>query len=105
MDAGGPPEIVARGGYSGIAPESSEFGYTLAMQTSLPGTIMYCNLHLTKDNLGICASQILLDKATTIASAFPKGDKTYNVNGRDLHGWFALDYNLDDLRDSVNCKT
>ncbi|KAL8145307.1 glycerophosphodiester phosphodiesterase GDPDL7-like [Apium graveolens] len=98
---GGPPEVVARGGYSGLFPDSSNFAYNFAPVLSLPDTIMYCNVQLTKDNLGVCTSDILIDLSTTAALAYPKGDKTYNVNGRDLHGWFAMDYMLDDLKNTT----
>lgn len=66
---------------------------------------MYCNVQLTKDNLGVCMTDILIDLSTTAAMAYPKGDKTYNVNGRDLHGWFAMDYMLDDLKNTTFCKS
>ena len=98
---GGPPEVVARGGYSGIFPDSSVSAYNFALMTSSPDSIMYCNVQLTKDNLGVCTTDILIDLSTTAALAYPKGDKTYNVNGRDLHGWFAMDYTMDELKNST----
>ncbi|XP_017252852.1 glycerophosphodiester phosphodiesterase GDPDL7 [Daucus carota subsp. sativus] len=99
--SGGPPVVVARGGYSGLFPDSSDQAYSFAPMTSLPDTIMYCNVQLTKDNLGVCTTDILIDLSTTAALAYPKGDKTYNINGRDLHGWFAMDYMLDDLKNTT----
>lgn len=105
MNTGGPPEVVARGGYSGLFPDSSSFAYNFAPVISLPDTIMYCNVQLTKDNLGVCTTDVLIDRSTTAALAYPKGDKTYNVNGRDLHGWFAMDYTLDDLKNTTYCKS
>lgn len=105
VNAGGPPDVIANGGYSGLFPDSSEFAYSFALQTSLPNSIMYCNVQLTKDNLGVCAWQILLDTSTTAALAYPKGEKTYNVNGKDLRGWFAMDYTLDDLKNNTYCKS
>lgn len=104
MNTGGPPEVVARGGYSGLFPDSSNSAYSFAPIISLPETIAYCNVQLTKDNLGVCTTDILIDLSTTAALAYPKGDKTYNVNGRDLHGWFAMDYMLDDLKNTTFCK-
>lgn len=97
--------VVARGGYSGLFPDSSDQAYSFAPMTSLPDTIMYCNVQLTKDNLGVCTTDILIDLSTTAALAYPKGDKTYNINGRDLHGWFAMDYMLDDLKNTTFCKS
>ncbi|KAL1826721.1 hypothetical protein ACET3Z_005133 [Daucus carota] len=99
---GGPPEVIAKGGYSGIFPESSQAAYTFAMQMSLPNTIMYCNVQLTRDNLGVCIPTVNIDLSTTAAMAYPKGEKTFNINGKDLRGWYAMDYNLADLKNTTN---
>lgn len=104
VSTGGPPEVIAKGGYSGIFPESSQAAYTFAMQMSLPNTIMYCNVQLTRDNLGVCIPTVNIDLSTTAAMAYPKGEKTFNINGKDLRGWYAMDYNLADLKNTTNCK-
>ncbi|XP_061990534.1 glycerophosphodiester phosphodiesterase GDPDL7-like isoform X1 [Rosa rugosa] len=91
------PLIVARGGLSGLFPESSNYANSMAKSLSLIGTALYCNLQLTKDSVGICLSNILLDNTTTISRVHPNGDKTYNVNGKEVHGWFALDFTADQL--------
>ncbi|KAK1394526.1 Glycerophosphodiester phosphodiesterase [Heracleum sosnowskyi] len=62
---------------------------------------MYCDLQLTRDNLGVCVSNVNIDFSTTAAMAYPKGEKTFNVNGQDLRGWYALDYNLEDLKNTT----
>ncbi|KAG8372602.1 hypothetical protein BUALT_Bualt12G0083700 [Buddleja alternifolia] len=89
---GGQPDVVAQGGYSGFFPDSSLAAYDFALDTSIPGTILYCNLHFTKDNVGFCVAQINLQNATNIEEIDPKGQKMYNIYGREIRGWFGLDY-------------
>ncbi|CAA7032358.1 unnamed protein product [Microthlaspi erraticum] len=96
------PAVVARGGFSGLFPESSAPANDMAIGTSSPGVTILCNLQLTKDGVGICLSDIRLDNATTIATLFPKAQKTYKVNGQDLKGWFALDYSADTIFSNVS---
>ncbi|KAK6156591.1 hypothetical protein DH2020_010839 [Rehmannia glutinosa] len=72
-----------------LFPASSQPAYDFALDSSILGTILYCNLHFTKDNEGFCIPQINLQNATTIEEFDPKGAKTYNVNGRDIHGYFV----------------
>ncbi|XP_042503859.1 glycerophosphodiester phosphodiesterase GDPDL7-like [Macadamia integrifolia] len=98
---GDSPVVIARGGFTGIFPDSSSYAYQFAVSTSLPEVILYCDLQLTKDGQGLCQSEIQLDNSTTIASTYPQGGKTYNVNGKDLHGWFALDFTSDLLFNNV----
>ncbi|CAK9168825.1 unnamed protein product [Ilex paraguariensis] len=98
---GDEPVVIARGGYSGLFPDSSEYAYRVAKDNSLPGTILFCDLQLTKDSVGICQTELRLDNSTTIRDVFPKGQKTYNVNGQDMSSWFALDYTSDQLFTNV----
>ncbi|GAB4828164.1 hypothetical protein Ancab_035081 [Ancistrocladus abbreviatus] len=57
------PVVTARGGLSGLFPES----------------------------------KIRLDNSTSLALLFPDGQKTYNINGKEVTGWFAVDYNAEEL--------
>ncbi|XP_074281238.1 glycerophosphodiester phosphodiesterase GDPDL7-like [Silene latifolia] len=95
------PVAIARGGYSGLFPDSSRLAYEFLPAFSLPDTIYYCDLQLTKDSVGFCQTELKLDNSTNIAVIFPQGHKTYNVNGKDVHGWFALDYLADELLPNV----
>ncbi|XP_031375574.1 glycerophosphodiester phosphodiesterase GDPDL3-like [Punica granatum] len=95
--SGNPPLVIARGGFSGIFPDSSLFAYNLAMITSVPDVVMWCDVQLTKDEAGICASDLRLDNSTSIASAFRDKEKTYDVNGVSMKGWFSIDFTLKDL--------
>ncbi|GAV79984.1 GDPD domain-containing protein [Cephalotus follicularis] len=98
---GNEPLVIARGGLSGLFPESSEYATKMAMDTSVSNVVMLCSLQLTKDGIGICQSNIKLDNSTNIALVFPKASKTYNVNGQQVHGWFAVDYTSQQLSDNV----
>ncbi|KAL1217560.1 Glycerophosphodiester phosphodiesterase GDPDL7 [Cardamine amara subsp. amara] len=96
------PAVVARGGFSGLFPESSAPANDMAISTSSPGLTMLCNLQMTKDGVGLCLSDIRLDNATTISTLFPKAQKTYKVNGQDIKGWFVLDYSADTIFSNVS---
>ncbi|KAK4415049.1 Glycerophosphodiester phosphodiesterase GDPDL7 [Sesamum alatum] len=101
---GGPPEVVASGGYSGFYPDSSLAAYDFAIDSSIPGTILYCNLHFTKDRDSFCVARINLQNTTNIDIIDPKGEKTYNINGQDVTGWFGLDYNADFIFQKVTLR-
>ncbi|KAJ6330721.1 hypothetical protein OIU76_009341 [Salix suchowensis] len=96
------PSVIARGGFSGLFPESSDFANQMALGTSVHDVVVLCNLQLTKDGVGICQGDIRLDNTTNIAMLFEKGSKTYRVNGQDLTGWFALDFTADQLLANVS---
>ncbi|CAN8248423.1 unnamed protein product [Cochlearia groenlandica] len=96
------PAVVARGGFSGLFPESSAPANDMAISTSMPGFTMLCNLQMTQDGVGICLSEVRLDNSTTISTLFPKAQKTYKVNGQDLKGWFVLDYSSDTIFSNVS---
>ncbi|WOK99836.1 glycerophosphodiester phosphodiesterase GDPDL7-like isoform X2 [Canna indica] len=100
--SGGAPVVVARGGFSGLFPESSEFAYKFAQSTSLKDVVMLCDLQLTKDGFDFCQSGVQLDNSTTIGSVFPDGQKTYTVNGKPLRGWFSVDYTADQIYENVS---
>ncbi|GFY91329.1 SHV3-like 4 [Actinidia rufa] len=91
------PAVIARGGYSGVFPESSDMANQCALQTSLPDSVLYCSLQLSKDGLGLCLSSLNLDNTTNIAENFPNAQKSYIVNGQEVQGYFAFDYTADQL--------
>ena len=102
---GAEPLVVARGGASGMFPESSNLAYQYALATSLPSVAIFCDLQLTKDEIGICQSSLKLENETDIKLKIPDGEKTYDVNGEEIHGWFALDYPVQQLILNVTCKS
>uniref|UniRef100_A0ACD5V5Q7 Uncharacterized protein n=1 Tax=Avena sativa TaxID=4498 RepID=A0ACD5V5Q7_AVESA len=95
--SGGAPAIIAKGGFSGIFPDSSEYAYQFAMIASSPDTILYCDVRLTKDGLGVCLPDIKMDNCTNIADFYAQGKKSYLVNGVSTTGWFSVDYNGTEL--------
>ncbi|XP_062078342.1 glycerophosphodiester phosphodiesterase GDPDL7 [Humulus lupulus] len=95
------PIVIARGGFSGLFPESSSFANQIAVSTGLPDMAVSCNLQLTKDGIGICLPDVRIDNSTTISSIYPKGQSTYKVNGQSLRGWFTVDYTSDQLLSNV----
>lgn len=103
--SGQEPAVVARGGFSGLFPESSAAANDLAKNTSSPGLTILCNLQMTKDGVSLCMPDIRLDNSTTISTLFPKAQKTYKVNGQDLKGWFVIDYTADTLFSNVSCMS
>ena len=57
-------------------PDSSEDAYRFVQYASLPDTILYCDVRLTKDELGICLPDIKMDNCTDIADIYAQGQKT-----------------------------
>lgn len=88
---------MARGGLSGVFPESSFLAIQMAMDFGTKGTVLYCNLQLTKDGVGLCQEDMNLQVSTNIDMKFPNDEKTYKINGKDVKGWFAVDYTIDDM--------
>ncbi|KAJ8426460.1 hypothetical protein Cgig2_031109 [Carnegiea gigantea] len=78
---GRPPLVIARGGFSGLFPDSSTYAYNLAMMISVPDVVLWCDVQLTKDGVGICFPDIRLDNSSDIKSVYPKRESTYDVNG------------------------
>ncbi|XP_047945390.1 glycerophosphodiester phosphodiesterase GDPDL6-like isoform X1 [Salvia hispanica] len=101
---GGQPEVVALGGYSGFFPSSSMSAYDFSHDVSMPGTIQYCNVHFSKDNVGFCIAQINLMNTTSIEEYDPKGIKEYNVYGQQVRGYFGVDYPANVLFENVTIR-
>ncbi|KAJ4810513.1 Glycerophosphodiester phosphodiesterase [Rhynchospora pubera] len=95
--SGKAPRVVARGGFSGIVPDSSQLAYELAMSSSVKDVILYCNLQMTKDGIGMCQYDTILDNSTDIQSYYPKGQKSYTLNGEQVHGYFSVDFTSEQL--------
>lgn len=93
--SGDAPAVIAKGGFSGLFPDSSDNAYLFAASTQ--DSALWCDVQLTKDGVGICLPDIKMDNCTTISDLFPKGKKTYRVNGVSTTGWFSVDYNSTDL--------
>ncbi|KAJ3679737.1 hypothetical protein LUZ60_017748 [Juncus effusus] len=95
--SGKAPTVVAKGGFSGLFPDSSQFAYLFALSVSAKSTILQCDVRLTKDLLGICLPSLKMDNCTDIAQIYPKGTSSYDVNGVSVSGYFPIDFNSTDL--------
>lgn len=95
--------VIARGGFSGLFPDSSGSAYLMAAQTSVKNLFVWCDVQLTKDGAGICLPDIKLENATDIVDIFQNRSKNYLVNGVPTRGYFAVDYTLKELS-NVHCK-
>ncbi|KAG2682443.1 hypothetical protein I3760_11G191700 [Carya illinoinensis] len=95
--SGNPPLVIARGGFSGLFPDSSSIAYALALQVSVPDVLLWCDVQLTKDGAGICVPDIRLENATNIAEVHRNKNKVYLFNGVPTRGWFSVDFTLNEL--------
>ncbi|KAI9185651.1 hypothetical protein LWI28_009171 [Acer negundo] len=89
--------VVAHGGFSGLLPDSSLAAYSLAVRLGVPDVIVWCDVQLTKDAIGICFPDVKLQNASNIANVYKGKDKVYLVNGVPTRGWFPIDYTINDL--------
>ncbi|GAB2284740.1 hypothetical protein Dimus_019194 [Dionaea muscipula] len=92
---GSAPLVVARGGFSGMFPDSSLIAYNLALSLSVSNVVLWCDVQLTKDGVGICFPSLVLDNSSNINAASKAN--TYVVNGVPLSGHFTVDYTFKDL--------
>ncbi|XP_047340800.1 glycerophosphodiester phosphodiesterase GDPDL4-like [Impatiens glandulifera] len=95
------PLVVARGGFSGLFPDSSILAYKLAGLFSLPTVAFWCDVQLTKDGAGICFPDLTLQNGTDIEFVLKNKEATYTVNGKSVQGWFSLDFSLNDLSNII----
>lgn len=94
---GGPPYVIAHGGFSGLLPSSSLDAYNLALLTSVPDLILWCDVQLTKDGAGICFPNIQLQNSSDIQKPYPGKDNKYDVDGVEVSGYFSIDFTLKQL--------
>lgn len=95
--------IVAKGGLSGVFPDSSDRAYQFVAHTSSPKTSLWCNIQLTNDGIGICLPSLTMETISNIQEVYPMGNQTYNVNGEVLSGWFCISFKSTDLH-KIYCK-
>ncbi|CAN6937438.1 unnamed protein product [Brassica oleracea] len=95
--SGDAPLVIARGGFSGLFPDSSFNAYGFAKETSVADAALWCDVQLTKDGAGICFPDLKLNNASTVEDVYPNRQKTYPVNGVSTQDWFTIDFSLRDL--------
>ncbi|KAH7861502.1 hypothetical protein Vadar_026995 [Vaccinium darrowii] len=96
---GNAPLVVARGGFSGLFPDSSSDAYDIVRSLGLPNVVYWCDVQLTKDGAGICFPDLRLENGSIIDKLPGQENKsnTYLVNGVSMQGWFSVDFTLNDL--------
>ncbi|KAK2991684.1 hypothetical protein RJ640_000393 [Escallonia rubra] len=94
---GNAPLVIARGGFSGQFPDSSDFSYSMALNISIDNLIIWCDVQLTSDGAGICLPDLRLDNSTNVGVVFKNKQKKYLVNGVPMEGWFSVDFSLSEL--------
>ncbi|CAL0325639.1 unnamed protein product [Lupinus luteus] len=95
--SGNEPLVIARGGFTGLFPEGSPDAIGLSKDIST----FLCNLQLTKDTGAYCLTGTTLENSTNIALFDPK-ENTYNINGKDVRGYFSLDYTSAQIDQNVS---
>ncbi|CAL5402696.1 unnamed protein product [Camellia sinensis] len=95
------PLVVARGGFSGLFPDSSGIAYQFAGLVSLPKVLFWCDVQLTKDGAGICLPNLMIGNGSDISTFYPNRTSTYSVNGVSMKGWFPVDFTLNELANVV----
>lgn len=101
--SGNAPLVIARGGFSGIFPDSSFLAYQWAAMTGLPHLHVWCDVQLTRDGVGICFPDTRLNNASNIDQVYGNRRNAYTINGVPQEGWFSVDFTQNELA-SVNCK-
>ncbi|KAL0362890.1 UNVERIFIED_CONTAM: Glycerophosphodiester phosphodiesterase GDPDL3 [Sesamum calycinum] len=96
--SGNAPLVIARGGFSGVFPYSSDLAFKLALITGLPNVHIWCDVQLTKDGVGICFPDIRLENSSNIKSVYENKSNIYNIDGEQEQGWFSVDFTLTDLK-------
>ncbi|CAN7002652.1 unnamed protein product, partial [Brassica oleracea var. botrytis] len=86
--SGKPPVVIARGGFSGVFPDSSSKAYQWVSVTTSPNVALWCDLQLTKDGVGICFPDRNLDNGSDVTGLYPNKKE-----------WFSVDFTWKDLSD------
>ena len=97
------PLIIARGGFSGMFPDSSFNAYSFVASTSAPDAVLWCDVQLTKDGVGICFPYVTMYNDSNVRDAYPKKKNSYLLNGVLTQDWFTVDFTSKDLN-TVFCK-
>ncbi|XP_057249809.1 glycerophosphodiester phosphodiesterase GDPDL3 isoform X2 [Beta vulgaris subsp. vulgaris] len=64
---------------------------------SVPDVVLWCDVQLTRDGVGICFPNLKLDNSSGIEHVFPNGSNSYDVNGVPTDGFFPIDFTFEEL--------
>lgn len=92
------PLVIAKGGFSGVFPDSSQDAFAFALLASAPDTSLWCDVQLTKDGVGICLPDINMQNCTDIAQVYSARKSKYVVHGAPKTGWFPVDFNFSEFQ-------
>lgn len=67
----------------------------------MPDVILWCDVQLTKDGIGICLPDVKLENSTDIAVVFKNRKKVYLVNGVPTEGFFSVDFTFKELSNVI----
>lgn len=101
--AGRPPLVIANGGSSGLFPDQTGPAYSTALRSSVDGTLLLCDLQLTKDFKGICRTGLDLTASTVLNLDPGRLDfnlTTYEVNGQAVRGVFSVDLTFKQINET-----
>ncbi|XP_062195358.1 glycerophosphodiester phosphodiesterase GDPDL3-like [Phragmites australis] len=99
--SGDAPLVVAKGGFSGVFPDSSQGAYAFALIASAPDTTLWCDVQLTKDGVGVCLRDINMQNCTNIAGVYPARNRSYVINDVQKTGWFPLDFKMAEFQNVI----
>ncbi|CAL1358835.1 unnamed protein product [Linum trigynum] len=92
------PTVVGREGFSGQFPEDTDLALA---PISYDGMLMLCSVQLTMDGEAICQPNVDISKSTNVQEIHPNKTKTYNVNGKNVTGYFTIDYTIVELVEKI----
>lgn len=90
------PLVIAHRGASGLMPEHTLEGYTLAIEQG--ADFIEPDLVLTKDRYFIVRHENELSDTTDVAKKFPQRKVTKVIDGVSTTGWFAEDFTLEEIK-------
>jgi glycerophosphoryl diester phosphodiesterase len=95
--AGAPfPLVIGHRGASGYRPEHTLASYELAIEQG--ADFIEPDLVMTKDGVLVVRHEPEISGTTDAAEKFPDRKTTKSVDGRNVSGWFANDFTLNELK-------
>ncbi len=90
------PLVIGHRGASGLLPEHTVEAYTLAIAQG--AHFIEPDLVSTRDGVLIARHENELSDTTDVADKFPDRKTTRVIDGREVTGWFAEDFTIQEIR-------